>query len=218
MEQFIPFIFIGVVVLIFILAVAANKKRQKALLDLSETLQMKYTQNPDALFLESYTGFKLFSSGRAPKASNLMLRKLNETETAAFDYRYTTGGGKNSSTHHQTVVSAFTRGVTLPSFIMGPEYFVHRIAQKFTGEDINFERHPGFSKMFELKGENEIEIRRMFRDEVIRLLEDKKGLNMEAKGNRIIFYRTGKPCSPNQLEEFIRDCLEIYTLMLQGLR
>lgn len=210
---------VGVFLLVAVIIVVGllfEHKRNKRLEELAGQLRMSYTKKPDPQVLHHHAGFHLFNQGHSRNAANLMERSLSGTDTAYFEYRYTTGHGKNSSVHRQSIISVSNPGVSFPQFVLGPENFLHRIYQKFAGTDINFENYPEFSRQFQLKGLGEAGIRELFADEVIRFLEGSKGLNIESSGNRIIFYKKRSRCSVKQIEQFIRDSLECYTLLARA--
>ena len=49
--------------------------------------------------------FKLFNSGRGRQLSKLIKGESDEVQISIFDYQYTTGSGKSSHTHVQTVAA-----------------------------------------------------------------------------------------------------------------
>lgn len=213
-EQHLPFIFIALFASIFAIAILSEIRRGKALRTLSAQLRMNYTKKPGAQLLGKHAFFNLFNQGRSRVAVNLMERSDGGLQIAFFEYRYVTGSGKHSSTHRQSVVSVSGPNTCVPNFMMEPENFLHRIADKFTGKDIDFEAYPEFSKMFQLKGGNEHEIRQLFSKELIQHLGGCKGLSIESYENRIIFYKSNRRCSIRQIEAFIRDALETYSILI----
>lgn len=216
LDLLIPIAFISLFGGIFILSILSEKKRSKNLTALAERLHMDYTNKPDQTELAAYALFELFSRGRSKKMAHLMTRSSNDLRTSCFDYRYTTGSGKNSSTHRQSVVAVYNPAAPLPTFILQPENVFHRIADKFNDQDIDFDAHPEFSKMFLLKGEDEAEIRKLFSDQVVRRLEQFKGLCIETRGDQIIFYKRSKRCSVKNIEQFIADALTCYGMLINA--
>jgi len=51
-----------------------------------------------------YCRLDLFNHGHSKKAENVMTGEVDGRTVVAFDYRYTTGSGKNSHTHHHQAV------------------------------------------------------------------------------------------------------------------
>jgi hypothetical protein len=211
--DYIPFIIFGVIILFILITVIADRKRSKAIEELSQQLRMEYTKKPPQTALSPYSSHDLFNKGRGKKMRNLMRRSENNLRTSYFDYQYTTGSGKNSKTHRISVAAVHNPAVFLPRFAMKPENLFHRIADKFTGKDIDFETHPEFSKMFVLRGEDETQIRRLFSVPALQHLEQCKGLCIEAHTHQIIFYKQNKRMSAQKMEQFIRDSLETYAVL-----
>jgi hypothetical protein len=86
----------------------------------------------------------LFDRGSRRKFSNVLIGNYSGLAASVFDYRYTTGGGKNSRTWNQTVI-AFSQELWLPEFELRPESFVDRIVDHITHKDIDFDSFPDFS-------------------------------------------------------------------------
>jgi hypothetical protein len=211
---YLPFlIFIGVIILIILFAIIANTKHAKAIEALSQQLRMEYTNSPSPTELSAYTSLDLFNKGNRKSMHNLMRRSENNLRTSYFEYQYSTGKEKNRTIHSLSVTAIYNPTVLFPQFAMKPENLFHRIADKFTGKDIDFETHPEFSKMFVLRGEDETQIRRLFSVPALQHLEQCKGLCIEAHTHQIIFYKQNKSCSAKKIEQFIRDSLETYAVL-----
>lgn len=88
--------------------------------------------------MERYAAFQPFGVGHSRLCSNLLYGRIGELEWAFFDYRYTTGSGKNQTTHNYAVA-----GVLLPCVFQGmeirPESFLDRIGSLVGLKDIQFE-------------------------------------------------------------------------------
>lgn len=199
----------GVVLVLFLL----EQKRNKQIQELAKRLHMTYTKKPDSQMMTPHKDFHLFNQGRSRKKTHLMERSLDHLNMSYFEYSYVTGHGKHRTTHRQSVLKIDNQKIILPAFSLEPECFFHRIADKFSGKDIDFECHPTFSKMFLLKGDNESSIRALFSDEIIRFLEGCKGVCIEACNQQIIFYRKNRRCSVKQVEAFIRNAMETYAVL-----
>lgn len=185
-------------------------RRNCKLQQLARRLNMSFIKKPSQQIADQHTLFELFSRGHSQKISNLMERSLGGLSVAYFEYQYTVGHGKHSSTYRQSIVSAANRAVNLPQLVMAPENIFHRIGRLFGGKDIDFENHPKFNRMFRLKGHDETDIRALFSDKALSFFEQTPGLNIETYGNRIIFFKKRHRCSIKQIEAFIKDSLEAY--------
>ena len=192
-----------------------ERRRAAQLEETATRLSMTFVKKEDESRLAAYASFSLFGKGRGKKIVNNMEKQVGEMELACFEYHYTTGNGKNSKTHRQSVVSVGMSGAFFPSFELEPENMMHKIRQVFGGQDIEFENHPEFTKMFRLQGADEEAVRRLFSSQVIRSLEESKGLFIEASGNTIVFYKKGRRSSASQVETLIGDSLSTYALFLK---
>jgi len=85
-----------------------------------------------------YCRLDLFNHGRSRRASNVMSGDVDGLTVVAFDYRYTTGSGKNSHTHHHQAV-VFLLPIDAPAVRMRPENVLDRMASWVGWDDIDFE-------------------------------------------------------------------------------
>jgi len=104
----------------------------------------------------------------ASRSKNIAYGRLDDVEVMLFDYAYTTGSGKNRSTHHQTVAFFQSDALDLPEFVARPEGLFDKIGQVFGYQDIDLPMHPEFSRRFILRGADEGRIRDAFTPEVAR--------------------------------------------------
>ena len=197
--------FIALVVGILIITHVQAKKRTEALQRVANALDMRFgaeKRNPDELGLAH---MNLFSKGHARKAYNVMSGQFADADCILFDYRYTTGGGKHSTTHVQTVVAFRVPGAQIPQFVCKPEHFFHKFADMFGFEDINFEEYPRFSEAYRLNGENEARIRTIFNANVIQLLEAEtiQPWSVDGAGDWLVVHRAGVTVKPDDCSEFL---------------
>jgi len=206
------------ILIIFILIVAAiiavvsiyERKRTEKLLALSERLSMSFNPKDEGKALRNYLrGFRLTSLGSGRKAYNVFSGQAADWQVKVFDYRYTLGSGKSSSTYNQTVLLFESDQLNLPNFKMRPEHIFHRIGNTFGMQDIDFEDYPVFSDQYLLQGKDENAIRNFFDHDVLTLFTDRKGLCVEGDGHKLIIYRNGKRVSPDDIPSFLEEQLHI---------
>jgi hypothetical protein len=218
MEGFIiAIVIMGVVALIVAIVITAKameRKRTEALAAVAAEMGYRFQPEVEKEALAPLSGFRLFNQGHARKARNLMVGETASIEMWCLDYRYTTGGGRNSTTYSQTVVAFFPHGVRLPAFTLAPENFFHRIGQAFGMQDIDFDEYPVFSKGYLLKGEDEDMVRHVFDDEVIRFFEENLGFNVECREEGLIFHRGHRNIKREDLTEHILLAQRIFGLFL----
>ena len=149
--------------------------------------------------------FKLFTRGRSKNRKNVMSGETNNVSVMMCDYRYTTGSGKNSSTHTQTICIIRDSVLDLPGIFMRREMgFFDKLGEMFGGQDIDFADDPVFSKAFVLQGDNEEEIRQIFTPELRSMLagRSKEFSSFEAVGDTIMV-STGRYLKPEKAKELL---------------
>jgi hypothetical protein len=171
-------------------------------------------QEPPLAVPEGVREFHLFRQGHAQRVLSAFTQRSMSFETTLLEYRYTTGGGKNSSTHRQTVLVAHGDGLSLPALELRPESIFHRIGSAFGFQDIDLESRPEFSRAYLLRGEDEGAIRALFADAgIVHHFEKNRGWSIEAGGPWIVVYRHGKRAKPDELREFVREAERIASVL-----
>jgi len=87
------------------------------------------------------------SQGRDQFASNILSGRFADHRVIVFDFRYTTGSGKEQQHHYLTIFILILEGCAFPRLIIGPENLLMKVAQAFGFEDIDFESAE-FSRKF----------------------------------------------------------------------
>jgi len=216
MEILIPFAVVGGVLLIVAAAAysahVAEKKRIESLRQVAQDLGFDFEPKGDAAFLQSLGLFHLFSQGHSKALSNLLRGKAQDLEVAIFDYRYVTGSGKHRHTWNHSVVCFRFGGTNLPAFSLRPENISHKIGAWFGSQDIDFESHPGFSRRYLLRGNQEKAIRELFNTAVLDFYEAKPGLCTEGGGDMLLFYRSGVRAKPEAIRAFMEEGFQVLGL------
>jgi hypothetical protein len=218
MEEFLVVGMIGtiglIVVLSIIYSIKREKKRTEAWIRTAEDLGLEFL-GEDASMMSRCGSFKFFSSGHSKKIRNVIRGEAGGIEIYIMDYKYTTGGGKNSHTHRQTICYLNNPALNLPHCYFRPELaFFDFLGKMFGGKDINFDDDPAFSQAYVLQGENEIAIREMFSPQVREYFTSKRStkLNFEAEGGAIMFH-TGKRVETEKAKDLMSEALDIMGLL-----
>ncbi|MCC6332434.1 MAG: hypothetical protein IT380_00440 [Myxococcales bacterium] len=156
---------IAVIVVIAYLAWLYEKKRTEAMEAYAQ--QRGWAFEGSASVLEAQLdAFKLFNQGHSRRLNNAMRGAKDQVAVAVADYRYTTGRGKNSHTHNQTICMVRVPGLALPHFFARRQVaFFDAIGKMFGGQDVNFEEDQAFSKAYVLQTQSgEETLRRSFND------------------------------------------------------
>ncbi len=205
----------GAVVLVAIGALTnlfREKKRREALQRVADGLGLSFYQDGDPDLVRQLSDLPLFSNGRKKRTTNMIHGETDDVVMGVFDYRYTTGSGKNSHTYRQTVAFFRSNDLDLPTFEMRPQKFFHGIGKMFGYQDIDFETHPTFSKAFLLRGPNEEGVRATFGSELLTAMEQNQGVCVEGRGHDLIFYRRTKLAGPDQFKGLMSEGFEVLSL------
>ena len=215
--DFLPFLFIGAVIALIIGGIAWSiwheKKRREQLAELADELGLVFQPEGNTQLHTQVSSFALMGQGRERKMANLIHGETDEVRIALFDYQFTTGSGKQKTTHKQTVASLQSTSLECPHFTMRPEGMFDKIGGAFGMQDIDFESHPEFSNMFVLKGD-ETQIRKFFTPEVLSFFETQKGISVEARPGALIFYRTRSRVKPAQIKDLLTQAYHIFGFMV----
>ena len=212
------FIIIGSILLFVVIVMMVrhfDKKRTAALMVAASQMKLDFSALSDPQLLPSLGAFPLFSQGHSKKIYNVMSGVVEEIEITLFDYRYTTGGGKNQHTHRQTVILLKSSSLEVPPFSLKPQNVFHNIGKAFGYQDIDFEFHPLFSEKYLLRSTDELVVRQCFTTDILEYYEQRPGLSTEAGGDQIIFFRASKKVKPEGLPQFLKDGFHIYTLFMR---
>ncbi len=152
----IPLLIFGGIALLVGLGFAVNvyneKKRREALQRVADELGLTFYRDGDPGLVAELSDLHLFSRGRSKRITNMIHGETEDVVMGVFDYRYTTGSGKNSHTYRQSVAFFRSADLRLPVFEMRPQSFFHGIGKLFGSQDIDFDSHPAFSKAYLLRG------------------------------------------------------------------
>lgn len=218
MDSLIPLIIvIAIATLIgggFAYSFYAAKKRRESMLEHAESMGLTFFPEGDEALLERLSLFKLFNQGHSRKMKNLIQGDSGEVKIAIFDYHYTTGGGKNSQHHLQSIVALQSGQLVCPDFTMRPEGMFDKIGSALGFQDIDFESHELFSKSFVLQGSNEEAIRRYFTPSVLDFFASKPGISVEAQNGTLFFYRARKRIQPQEIKDNLAQAYEVFGVMV----
>ena len=180
-----------------------NKKWVEALAQYAQEKGYRFSRQRDDSLRDTFQalGLELFQRGHTRRLTNHISGSHRQTSFDLFDYRYTTGSGKYSHTHLQTVIAFDAIGENNPAFILRPQGLFDKLAEKFGKKDIDFELYPEFSKKYHLTGNDENAIRSVFNSSLIDFfqnvtdIKERCGWIVESDGKRLVIYRSGKRCN-----------------------
>jgi hypothetical protein len=211
------FVVLAVMIGLGIVAIRYHQEKQRTeqMQAVAERLDFSFSPETAPDLLGELGHLDLFSKGRSRKIRNMLRREIHDIQVTLFDYRYTTGSGKHSHTHDQTVVLFETDRLRLPFFVLRPEGFFHKLAGAFGYQDIDFEAHPVFSEIYLLRGYDETGIRALFREEALCYYTRHENLCTEGDRQKLVFYRANRRVDPGWMEDFLEQGMDVLSLFLQ---
>ena len=187
----------------------AAKKRTEAYSLQAESLGLEFSENRDEL-IDRISNFRLFKLGRAKRVRNVLSGDAGDVSISIFDYQYTTGTGKHKRTPRQTIILLESANINAPDFSMRAQGFFDKFGKVLGFQDIDFETHPTFSKMFVLQGPEETLVRNFFSPELLQFFETMPNSSVEGQQGKIIIYRGNKLAAPEELKTKLASAYEIY--------
>ncbi len=179
-----------------------RRVRTQELRALAPTLGFSFTDD-EPLLVEELEQFQLFSRGRSKGVANVLSGQAEDTDFVIFDYQYTTGSGKNSSTSRQTVLLLRHPDWDIPPFQLQPETVFSRVAHALGFDDVNFEGHPTFSTRFNLRGSSPDRVREFFTPDLREFFEAQQKICAEGDRTRLILYRWGSRVAPAEIASLV---------------
>ena len=207
----------GLIVALILYCIHVEKKRTTTMQEFAESLGLEFFPTGHGELMARLADFNLFSSGHSRSMKNVILGKTEIASIAIFDYQYTTGGGKNKSTHRQTVVAMESSSLSLPNFTMRPEHIFDRVGSALGLQDIDFEDHAQFSQMFVLKGKDEAAIREFFDTQIRDFFATREGICFEGATGVFLYFRARKRQSVDELRTYLEEGYSVYQTFTERL-
>ena len=218
MEEFIFFAvflaIVGIAIVSSLLTSRYERKRTEAWRAVAQRPGMQFLGEFSDV-LSRFGGFKMFQKGHGQTVSNAIAVDSGEIRIVVADFRYTTGSGKNKTTHKLTICALQSELLELPHCCLRPESrLFDALGALFGGQDIDFQEDPQFSAAFVLQGEDEAAIRQVFTPAVRDWFaaQASQRFFFEAQLGRLVFHR-GKRAPPEEALELMDQALQILKLL-----
>lgn len=206
---FIFAIIIAVIVLwvsVYMLMKRSEEKRTEQFQQAASELGRPFFPKGDGTLLERLDHFYLFSRGFNKRILNLLYGKSDNGELLVFDYQYITGGARSRKAWNQSVIYFRSPTLDLPLFAVRPKGLLQN------KQGIDFEIHPQFSKAYLVEGENELEIRQLFGEELRIFFQVHQEISVEGENDQLIIYRHKKRIEPDEIQQFKQEGQQVFTL------
>jgi hypothetical protein len=223
-----PFVFLSIVLGILAVLIYATYRVRKYLSgvrmrrEMRRTVQIGVALRDHGMTVVASTPFATrlallqpFELGQRGETDTQMVRHFMESSPDSkqmiwmMDYSYVKGNGERRRALAQTVVLIEHADLDLPHFYLSKELPFQWLEKLAKAQDIDFEEHPKFNKLFRLMGEDEAAVRALFTMRNRDGLERHPGLTIEGRGSQLLIFREWTVLAPDKWPEFLeeaRDC------------
>jgi MFS superfamily sulfate permease-like transporter len=147
-------------------------------------------------------GFRFMNSKRIDYEENFLICNNNYGKIEISDIHLIELHGMHKDHFKMNIIYLSEQDSIIPSFILRKEGYLDKILEIAGLQDIDFHDFPEFSNRFNLKGLSEPEIRKFFKEEVIKAFETlPKGFVVEAAKNSLLIYKEGKLLNKDEVKE-----------------
>lgn len=150
--------------------------------------------------------------------SEVMHREMGGSTVAVATFSYWTSG-ENRQQYRQTAVVLQDDQLDLPEFSLRPQMggLISGLLQSLGGvSNIEYSDSPVFSKKYSLHGWAADAVRVLFARSVRDFFERHPGWHVRGKGKRLVVYHRNRVVKDEDLDAFMREGLEILTLLQKG--
>jgi hypothetical protein len=212
---------VGVVIYVYFRNKKREEERSVAWRATAGQLGFAYEAESETLAADLQT-LKTFRQGRGHKATNTLRGENEGIALTLTDYRYTTGSGKNSTTHRLTLCALQAESLALPhAYLRRQMKFLDLLGKMFGGQDIDFDEDTTFSQDWVLQGEDEAAVRNLFgpatRDFFTGVSEDGTypRFQFEAGDDRLVI-NPGTRIEPEKAQELLGMAFQVLGVLKKG--
>ncbi|HEY5824420.1 MAG TPA: SulP family inorganic anion transporter, partial [Cyclobacteriaceae bacterium] len=162
--------------------------------------------------LMKYKDFPIQKGNKILYEENILAKYLENGKIEASDITLSEGALQEQNDTHITVLHISEIDINLPDFALEPEGLWSKFSELAGGKDIDFANHPGFSKKYYLRGENETTIRNFFSESLIHFFENREEMHVECHKNKLLIYKKRDLLESSEIgycEKFAGDLLQL---------
>jgi hypothetical protein len=126
--------------------VVGAARRRKMLAEWAMVRGLDFDPAKDRYMDDRFPDFECVNRGDSRYANNMARGRLHDLEVMTFDYHYSTGSGKNRSSHAFSA-AIVTSPIALKPLLIRPEGFFDKVKEFLGFDDIDFESAE-FSRKF----------------------------------------------------------------------
>jgi len=184
-------------------------KRQKLLQKLSTILDWEYLPDPVSNYADLEQFFYFKTKWINYRYNNL---ESKNKDFLLFDLSYSEGAFIAKEDLRSTFLQIKVHQ-KMPVFTLDKENFMTAILQLSGLQDIDFKKHPDFSKRFYLSGEDVKSIRSFFTDELIFFFESHPTYYLESNGDSILIRGKERLASIQEIKQMLAFAEELLKIL-----
>lgn len=184
-------------------------KRQKLLQKLSTILDWEYLPDPVSNYADLEQFFYFKTKWINYRYNNL---ESKNKDFLLFDLSYSEGAFIAKEDLRSTFLQIKVHQ-KMPVFTLDKENFMTAILQLSGLQDIDFKKHPDFSKRFYLSGEDVKSIRSFFTDELIFFFESHPAYYLESNGDSILIRGKERLASIQEVKQMLAFAEELLKIL-----
>jgi carbonic anhydrase len=184
-------------------------KRQKLLQKLSTILDWEYLPDPVSNYADLEQFFYFKTKWINYRYNNL---ESKNKDFLLFDLSYSEGAFIAKEDLRSTFLQIKVHQ-KMPVFTLDKENFMTTILQLSGLQDIDFKKHPDFSKRFYLSGEDVKSIRSFFTDELIFFFESHPAYYLESNGDSILIRGKERLASIQEIKQMLAFAEELLKIL-----
>ncbi|MDG2397177.1 MAG: SulP family inorganic anion transporter [Flavobacteriaceae bacterium] len=184
-------------------------KRQLSLEKLSKVLNLNYSpeMTSESKNLDLFIYFKT-------KIINYQNNQLNSEENnfSFFDLSYSEGAFIAKEDLRATFLLVNVKQ-KIPSFILDKERFLDSLSNRLGYFDINFKKYPKFSKQFFLSGSDRLAVRSLFKESLIKFLEQNPLYYIESRKNQLLIKGKDRLMSIEEIKNLLNFATGVVSII-----
>ena len=208
-----PYLFAAFVVILIVFAIYAwrqEQKRREALRLWCHKYGWKLAGHSIMGWDHDYPGISVFSRGHSKSGDNIITGHFRNHRITLLDYQFTTGSGKNRTTHHRGVTIMESDFPTIPLQIRR-EHAMDKLGAFLGAGDIEFESAE-FNRKFFVKSSDRKWAYDVVHTGTMEYLLSAPKYSIEYGFGEIAIYRQGK-CNPEHYEQQVEMAWQLLQLI-----
>jgi len=190
MEPAVVILVILVVGALIAWGIYAAAQRRKELSAWAHSNGLSFSPGKDYGMDDRFGDFQCLRRGSSRCAYNVITGQLDGREIVAFDYRYTTGSGKNRQTHSFSAI-VVDADMPLKGLHIRREHFFDKVTEFFGLDDIDFESAE-FSRRFHVKSPDKKWAYDVIHQRMMEYLMSAPEFSIQFAGRHIIAWRSSR--------------------------